>query len=195
MYIINIKSYQELQSKLTESKKSYLLLYKKGSEQSDCAMEHYISASAKIEDLQLFSADVATVRDIHGNFNISSVPTMIEFEGTELKNTIKGCHQPDYFKSIFEDAVYISGNSQEVKPQKRVVVYSTPTCTWCTTIKSYLRENKIRFTDIDVSVNQTAAQSMVKKSGQQGVPQTEINGQMIVGFDKQKINTLLGING
>ena len=194
MGIINIKSYKELQSKLVESKKSYLLLFKKGSEQSDCAFENYSSASAKIEDLQLFSADVATVRDIHEKFNISSVPTMIQFEGADLKNTIKGCHQPNYFKSIFEDAVYISSNSSEGKPQKRVVVYSTPTCTRCTTIKNYLRENKIRFTDIDVSVNQAAAQAMVRKSGKQGVPQTEINGQMIVGFDKQKINTLLGIN-
>lgn len=194
MSIININSYQEFKSKLVENKKSYLLLFKKGSEQSDCAMEHYTLASTKVEDLQLFSADVATVKDIHEKFNISSVPTMIEFEGADLKNTIKGCHQPDYFKSIFEDAVYISSNSLDGKPQKRVVVYSTPTCTWCTTIKNYLRENKVRFSEIDVSVNQAAAQAMVKKSGQQGVPQTEINGQMIVGFDKQKINTLLGIN-
>ncbi|MCK4919466.1 MAG: hypothetical protein KAS71_00380 [Bacteroidales bacterium] len=195
MNIISIKSYSELNSKLDKDKKTYLLLYKKGSEQSDCAMGHYTEAATDIEGLQLFSADVSTVRDIHEKYNVTSAPTMIEFEGTEAKNTVKGCHQSSYFKSILEDAVYISTTSSEVKPQKRVIVYSTPTCTWCTTIKTYLRENKIRFTDIDVSKNQAAAEAMVKKSGQQGVPQTEINGQIIVGFDKQKINTLLGING
>ena len=47
---------------------------------------------------------------------------------------------------------------------------------------------------MDVSVDQKAAEEMVKKSGQQGVPQTEINGQIIVGFDKTRINSLLGIN-
>jgi glutaredoxin len=47
---------------------------------------------------------------------------------------------------------------------------------------------------VDVSVDQKAAEEMVRKSGQQGVPQTDINGEIIVGFDKTRINTLLGIN-
>ncbi|MCF8380487.1 MAG: hypothetical protein K9H49_12980 [Bacteroidales bacterium] len=195
MNIENIQSHSELLSRLDKNKKSYLLLYKKGSEQSDCAIENYTMASGKVEGIQLFMSDVSVVRDIHEKYNVSSAPTLIEFEGTEVKNTIKGCHQSSYFKTIFEDAVYVTNTNTEGKPQKRVVVYSTPTCTWCNTIKSYFRENKIKFTDIDVSVNQAAAQAMVKKSGQQGVPQTEINGQMVVGFDKKKINTLLGING
>ena len=195
MNITNILSYQELETKLTKDKKSYLLLYKKGSEQSDCAMNHFSEASSEMEGLQLFAADVSIVRDLHEKYNITSAPTMIEFDGTEARNTVKGCHQSSYFKTILEEAVYVSLQNKEDKPQKRVIVYGTPTCTWCTTIKTYLRENKIRFTYIDVSVNQEAAQQMVKKSGQQGVPQTEINGQIVIGFDKQKINTLLGING
>jgi len=80
-------------------------------------------------------------------------------------------------------------------PQKNVTVYSTPTCTWCNTLKGYLRKNHIRFRDVDVSRDQRMAEELVRKSGQQGVPQTEIDGQIIVGFDKQRINTLLGING
>ncbi len=193
MKIIDLQSLQDLESKLSKGKKSYLLLYKKGSEQSDCAIGNFIEASEEMEDLQLFAADVNLVRDIHEKYNVTSVPTMIEFDGTEVRNTVKGCHQSSYFKSILEETVYVSSQNKDGKPQKRVIVYSTPTCTWCTTIKSYLRENKIKFTNIDVSVNQVAAQQMVKKSGQQGVPQTEINGQIVVGFDKQKINTLLGI--
>ncbi len=75
-----------------------------------------------------------------------------------------------------------------------MVVYSTPTCSWCTTLKRYLDENRIRYREIDVSKDQVATEGKVKKSGQQGVPQTEIDGQVIVGFDKEKINMLLQIH-
>jgi len=74
-----------------------------------------------------------------------------------------------------------------------IKVYSTPTCPYCVMVKKFLAENNIEFEDIDVSVNQTAAQEMVNKSGQMGVPVLEINGQMVVGFDKAKIKKLLGI--
>lgn len=195
MEISQISSYQDLQSRLVENSKSYLLLYKSGSEQSDCAYREFAKAATDIKDIQLFAADVSKVRDIHENYHVTSAPTMLEFEGRSAKNTIKGCHESSYFKSLLQDAVYFSTTGgKEGTTQKRVVVYSTPTCTWCNTLKSYLREHKVRFTDIDVSRDQKAAQEMVNRSGQQGVPQTDINGQVIVGFDKVRINTLLGIN-
>jgi glutaredoxin-like YruB-family protein len=76
---------------------------------------------------------------------------------------------------------------------KRVIVFSTPTCSWCRKLKTYLRENKISYKDIDVSRDSKAARDMVKKSGQQGVPQMWINNRPIVGFDKQKIDRELEI--
>jgi len=76
---------------------------------------------------------------------------------------------------------------------KSVVVFSTPTCSWCRKLKSYLKENKVRFKDIDVSRNQNAARDMIRKSGQQGVPQMWINNRPIIGFDKLKINRMLDI--
>jgi len=74
-----------------------------------------------------------------------------------------------------------------------VKVYSTPTCPYCKMAKSYLAEKNITFEDIDVSVNQPAAQEMISKSGQMGVPVIDIDGKVIVGFDKAKINQSLGI--
>jgi len=74
-----------------------------------------------------------------------------------------------------------------------VIVFSTPTCPWCTKVKNYLRENKIAFKNVDVSRDVTAQKEMVRKSGQMGVPQLWINGRVIVGFDKAKINRLLNI--
>jgi glutaredoxin-like YruB-family protein len=82
----------------------------------------------------------------------------------------------------------------EEKPSKNVVVYTTPTCSWCTTVKRHLQENGIQYREINVAADQKAAEEMVRKSGQQGVPQTEINGQIVVGFDKTRINSLLGLN-
>jgi len=72
-------------------------------------------------------------------------------------------------------------------------VYTTPTCTWCNTIKTYFKEKNINFTEINVAADPSRAEEMVRKSGQQGVPQTDINGQVVVGFDKQRINELLEI--
>jgi glutaredoxin-like YruB-family protein len=97
--------------------------------------------------------------------------------------------------ALFENAIYTAQAKKEGKKQKSVTVYSTPTCSWCNTLKSYLKKNNIRFRDVDVSKDQKAAEAMVKKSGQQGVPQMEVNGQIVVGFDKVKINQMLEIAG
>lgn len=76
---------------------------------------------------------------------------------------------------------------------KNVVVYSTPTCPFCAMVKNYLKENKIEFTEHDVSADQAKAQEMIDKSGQTGVPVVDIDGTVIVGFDKEKIKSALGL--
>ena len=64
-----------------------------------------------------------------------------------------------------------------------VKVYSTPTCPYCNMVKDFLKKNNIEFEEIDVSTNHTAAHEMIEKSGQMGVPVTDINGQIIVGYN------------
>lgn len=76
---------------------------------------------------------------------------------------------------------------------KKVRVYSTPTCPFCIRVKQYLKDNNIVFEDIDVSSNPDMAQEMIKKSGQMGVPVVEIEKEIIVGFDKEKIKGTLGL--
>ena len=76
---------------------------------------------------------------------------------------------------------------------KSVKVYSTPSCPWCIRAKQFLKENDIIFQDMDVSVDKQAADEMVQKSGQMGVPVLDIDGEIIVGFDKEKIKQLLGL--
>jgi len=72
-----------------------------------------------------------------------------------------------------------------------VKIYSTPTCPWCAKTKEFFKANKISFTDVDVSKNKKAAEEMVKKSGQMGVPVIEINGEIIVGFKQDALKKAL----
>jgi glutaredoxin-like YruB-family protein len=74
-----------------------------------------------------------------------------------------------------------------------VIVYTTPTCPWCQALKRYLEERDIPFDEVDVSSNIEAALEMVEKSGQQGVPVVEIDGEIVVGFDRERIDALLGL--
>ena len=76
---------------------------------------------------------------------------------------------------------------------KKVMVYSTPTCPFCVKTKQFLKDNDIEFEDIDVSADQNKAQEMVDKSRQMGVPVLEVAGEIIVGFDKEKISNALGL--
>jgi glutaredoxin-like YruB-family protein len=118
---------------------------------------------------------------------------LLIFNGSKLVNLIKGCQSEAAYDSIFSGRKTGVPSALEGKKAKQVIVYSTPTCSWCTTLKTYLDQKQIKYREINVASDSSAAESMFRKSGQQGVPQTEINGQMIVGFDKNRIDQLLEI--
>ena len=84
--------------------------------------------------------------------------------------------------------------AQIEKKQPRVIIFTTPTCSYCNLAKQYFRRNKIRFRDVDISKDAAAARDVVRRSGQMGVPVIDIGGKIIVGFDKPKINQLLGLS-
>lgn len=75
----------------------------------------------------------------------------------------------------------------------RVLVFTTPTCPWCTRAKAYLRGRGVPFREIDVSQDPVAARDLVRRTGQMGVPVIEIDGRPIVGFDQALIDRLLGL--
>ena len=72
-------------------------------------------------------------------------------------------------------------------------IYSTPTCVYCKTLKGYLKKNGIDFEDIDISKDEQQLQKMIKDSGQMSVPVVDVDGEIIIGFDKEKIDRLLKI--
>ena len=84
--------------------------------------------------------------------------------------------------------------SAEKKKYPRVILFTTPSCTYCRAAKRYLREQGVPFKDVDVSRDSSAARDMVRRSGQQGVPVIDIGGKIIVGFDRPKVDRLLGLH-
>lgn len=188
-----IGSNQELQEALKINHELFLLLYKKGSEQSNLAYSNLSKTESAKVDL-IYTCDVNHVRDIHGQYEITTAPSFLYFQDGRLKQVQKGSQSMQSYKNLLDGLVGQQLGGTQQKASKSVIVYTTPTCSWCNTLKSYLRENRINFREIDVTKDEKMAQKMVQKSGQQGVPQTEINGQMIVGFDRNRIDQLLEIN-
>ena len=76
---------------------------------------------------------------------------------------------------------------------KKVVIYSTPTCHFCQMAKKFFKEKNIEYTDYDVSTDDDKRKEMIEKSGQMGVPVIYIDDEMLIGFDKDKLSTALGI--
>ncbi len=91
---------------------------------------------------------------------------------------------------------FFSGKKKEsiiLKKKPKVIIYSTKTCPWCAKTKEFLHENKVKYTEKDVGSNKKFANEMIKKSGQYGVPVVDINGEIIVGCNEDKLRENLGI--
>jgi glutaredoxin-like YruB-family protein len=80
-----------------------------------------------------------------------------------------------------------------LEKKSKIRIFSTPSCPYCVTLKEFLKHHEIEFEDIDVSKDEKAAEEMIQKSGQMGVPVVDVDGQIVVGFDKPKIVKLLNI--
>lgn len=72
-----------------------------------------------------------------------------------------------------------------------IKIYTTPSCTYCTKAKKYLKENHVPFTEFNVAKDMRRADEMVKKSGQMGVPVLDVHGKIIVGFNQPEIEKAL----
>ncbi len=184
-----VSSFSQLQSLVSEKDRYFLFFHKPGSSASDCAAENL---KALTGDYPVFEVDVTRVRDVHPHFGISTVPVLAEIRNGRLQNLVKGCQSTGFYDKIIKGEGSTVATTGE-KNQKRVTVYSTPSCPYCNKLKQYLNKHGIRYTDINVAANPRAAEEMVRKSGQRGVPQTDINGRIIIGFDVPKISRMLGI--
>jgi len=175
--------------KIPADKRAFVLFVKPGQALSDCALENAMQSGV---DDTLYTVDVSKVRDIHPVMGVRSVPTLAVWQNGRVKNVGKGCQSPAFYKKIFTGEGSATGSSNGQRG-KRVTVYTTPSCPYCNKLKQYLNRHGVRYTDINVAADRRAAEEMVRKSGQRGVPQTDINGHIVIGFDVPKISKLLNI--
>ncbi len=75
-----------------------------------------------------------------------------------------------------------------------VKVYSLKTCPHCVEVKRFLKKNNIQFEDIDLGQNERKAEEIIKRTGQNNVPVTEVDGKLIVGFNTEALKKTLNIN-
>ncbi len=76
---------------------------------------------------------------------------------------------------------------------QKITIYTTPTCVYCKMAKAFFKEHNVTYEEKDVASDQALAEEMVKKSGQMAVPVIDIDGQILVGFDKEGLSRLLNI--
>lgn len=141
--------------------------------------------------------------DVAGRYGIMSIPTIGVFRGGKLVNMLVGVRPEAVYQralaQALEAAEQRTTHATATRPAgaaqaaHQVTVFSTPTCPWCARLKSYLKQQRVAFNDVDVSRDTRAANEMVRRSGQMGVPQAWIDGKVVVGFDRAKVDHLLGL--
>ncbi|MBI3495491.1 glutathione S-transferase N-terminal domain-containing protein [Candidatus Berkelbacteria bacterium] len=77
---------------------------------------------------------------------------------------------------------------------KHVTIYTTPTCIWCKRTKEFFKQHHVAYDEKDVSSDQALANEMIEKSGQMAVPVIDIDGEIVVGFDRLGLAKLLGLS-
>ncbi|HDM32308.1 MAG TPA: glutaredoxin [Deltaproteobacteria bacterium] len=191
-----IKSREHFE-KIRKTNKDFfvVIFYTNKSDSSLKALDVLNDLAKENQDMPVYAVNASNVRDIHPLFDVNSVPTVLILRDGKVANRIHGAQSKDYYQIMLSGAPVKAkaGGKQKKQTQPRVIVYTSPHCPWCNREKTYLMQNRIPFREIDVSKDQSAADRLVRKSGQLGTPQTEINGKIVVGFDKEKLDELLGI--
>jgi len=166
------------------------------SEKSRQALPVFQEFCRRHPDLPVFLVDVGRVKDIHRALGVTMVPTVVAVKNGAVLQQVVGVRTiPEYEAALLGPARTASspGTGSQSRPSHRVVVYTGASCPWCTRVKAYLRQRNVPFTEIDVSRDPSAAQALVRKTGQTGVPQLDIDGHYVIGFDKARIDALLGL--
>ncbi len=140
--------------------------------------------------------DVGAVKGLHTRFDVHSVPTVISVTGDgDVVQKVIGEQDASLYERAFLDHAGAARRDGQEEPRfPSVTVYVSDSCPWCTRAKSYLRKQRVPFREVNVSRDPSAASALVAKTGRQGVPQLDIGGRYVVGFDQARIDELLGLS-
>ena len=145
------------------------------------------------EDVPLYVVDVQKVRGLHKEFGVTRVPTVLTVEKGKTTRAVEGVQSARFYGVHLGGAAPSAQPTAERRQVRRVTVYSGRGCPACGQVKTYLRAHGISFGEVDISTRPEEAEKLRRRSGYMAVPQTEINGRLVVGFDPAKLAPLLGI--
>ena len=143
------------------------------------------------QDVAVYLVDVEKVKGIHKQFGVKDVPTVIAIEKGKVTRLTEGVESARFYARLFAGAKGFRPRKRDKRQPLRVVVYSGPGCPACGSAKTYLRKRGISFREVNIANDKKAAERLVQRSGQMAVPQIDINGQLVVGFDQSKLDRLL----
>lgn len=147
-----------------------------------------IETEFKDKKLSFVALDLDANPSFTSYYRIAGLPTVIFFKDGVMRGLYMGVKTVGEFRDVITGI--IEGKKNE--GPREVRVFSTPTCPYCHMVKDYLKQKDVAFEDIDVSKDREKAMEMVQKSGQMGVPQLWIDGEVVVGYDTARIDQLLG---
>lgn len=154
------------------------------SEKSQQARPALLAFAERHRSVPLLVVDVGKVRDIHRALGVTMVPTVVVLQDGHVRQAVIGPKTVEEYEQAL-----LAPMSH--RPDHLVMVYTTPTCPWCTRVKSYLKQRGVPFIEVDVSRNPAAARALVQKTGHTAVPQLDIDGEFVLGFDRARIDALL----
>lgn len=195
MPLAAIQNEQDLQPLLDGNQElllAFLIEQNQGSSAARGALEQALASNP---EAKAYSVDARAVRNLSSRFQVTAVPTVLRVRGPDTLDRLVGPQSPGTYAALMKPKLRSTSQNQ-TKPnsQPSVKLYVTNTCPWCRKLESYLDRRGVRYSKVNVSTDLAAAHAMVRKSGQQGVPQAEIDGTMVVGFDKARIDNLLGLS-
>jgi len=149
--------------------------------------------SREQDKLPVYVVDVEQVQGLHKEFGVERVPTVLALEKGKVTRSVEGVQSARFYSVHFAGATASRTQGTGAAAVRSVVVYSGPGCPACGQLKTYLRRHGVAFREVDISRDPRAAERIARRSGRMAVPQTDINGRLVVGFDRAKLDRLLGI--
>jgi glutaredoxin-like YruB-family protein len=140
----------------------------------------------------VYGIDVEKVKGVHKQFGVERVPTVVALRRGKVIQQLEGVESAGFYARILSGARPSQYKAGKGTAPRRVIVYSGPGCPACGSAKTYLRRLGISFREVDIARDRNAAQSLVRRSGQMAVPQIDIDGHLIVGFDRAEIDRIIG---
>jgi len=163
------------------------------SEAAGRALDELTELGREYEKVPLYVVDVQKLKGIHKEYGVESVPTVLAMKNGREAERIAGVESAAFYATQLLGMAPSHVARPSGKKPLRVTVYTSPGCAPCGLVKTYLRDHGISFRSVDISRDERAAREIVRRSGQQAVPQIDINGRIVVGFDRGKLANLLGI--